>query len=319
MDNNAEGLNNENKNEAYVNLKGYKDAYLENGAKRVLIIFKKNGEVPTVINIDPNMNLVEEISRRQEEYAKYQGTNAIDNTERILEDLAKQSSSYDTVRPLDAANLTYLKAKYANDPERLRKFSAVVDQVGRINASGELKDDEKYAYYDEEKDCVISKTGKVLEAKIDTLKNTATVKSAEQSEYRDENIGAEDLNSGTLDDIGVAVEADKTSIPDSNFSDKDIDEVYDEISYGRTDIEESVVKRKLREMAEDPDVFFKEPMNQEQFYYDAYEALERRKVKSKTLTYAPSDNQAGVSNYLYIALIVLFIAFAVFMYFIFKR
>lgn len=318
MDNNTEGLNAENKNESYVNLKGYKDAYLENGTKRILIVFKKNGEAPTVINIDPNMNLVDEINRRQSEYAKYQGINAIDNTERILNDLAKESASLDTIRPLDASNLAYLKTKYTNDPDRLKKIIAVVDQASKMNASGELKDDEKYAYYDEEKDCIISKTGKVLEAKIDTLRNNATIQSAEQSEYRDEEIGDDGLNSGTLNTTRDTVEADKPT-SDSEFSDKDIEEVYEEVTYGMSNIDEAVVKDKLKEMAEDPTEFFKEPLNQEQFYYDAYEALERRKAKSKTLTYTPDDTEKGASNYLYIAIFVLLIAFAVLMYFVFKR
>ena len=64
-------LEEENKFESNINLKGIKDVTLSNG-KRIIIMFKNNGEEPTIIDIDPKMNLVEEVKKRQEEYVKYQ-------------------------------------------------------------------------------------------------------------------------------------------------------------------------------------------------------------------------------------------------------
>ena len=55
---------------------------------------------------------------------------------------------------------------------------------------------------------------------------------------------------------------------------------------------------------------------EQEWYQTAYNMLIS---KRKTLTYAPKDNQSGVSNYLYIAIFVLLVAFAVLMYFVFKR
>jgi len=313
MDNQVnEELNNEIKNESSVNLKGIKDVTLNNG-QRILIMFKNNSSIPTVININSNLNLTEEIKRRQEEHIKYQGFNSVYNTEMILEDIAKEQNSYETIKSLDNYEVS---DEYKRDTEKLKRISALIKKANEKNRV--LSNYEKFTFIDEKNNCIISNTGKVLEAEYDPLKNEVVVESPDSaSEFRDEEIDNDSIKGSSLNDNNG--DSNIVEQKDDDYSDLEIDEVYEEVFYKGgipVDKKDEIISN-LKKMSKDPNFIETLPPQQQEWYYSAYDLM---KSKKKTLIYTPKDNkQTGSSNGLLIAIIVLFIVFAVFMYIIFRR
>ena len=314
-------LEEENKFESNINLKGIKDVTLSNG-KRIIIMFKNNGEEPTIIDIDPKMNLVEEVKKRQEEYVKYQGTDSVYNTETILDDIAKESNAFIEPMVLGDETADKLFKKYQTDREKLKIVSSLLKKADKDNVL--LPPYDKFAYIDPENNCIISMTGKVIEARFDSLNNEVIIKSPESaSEYRDQEVDEDELGEN---------ERDKEEIKDEEFSDKEIEELYEEEFYHYlkdiSDEKKQEIKDNLRKALKDADYIATLPPSEQNFYYNMYNSYAKKKQmsyeKTRVLKLVHKDDkeeekEAGISSYVYIALVVLVIVFAIFMFIIFRR
>ena len=93
------------------NMKSFKDVTLSNG-KRMIVFFTNDNPEPTVIEYDPNSNILEDLRQRQIDYKQYQGSDASFNAEEMLKDLAKEQNLYADVRPLEKYEPS---SKYFND------------------------------------------------------------------------------------------------------------------------------------------------------------------------------------------------------------
>ena len=314
-------LEEENKFESNINLKGIKDVTLSNG-KRIIIMFKNNGEEPTIIDIDPKMNLVEEVKKRQEEYVKYQGTDSVYNTETILDDIAKESNAFIEPMVLGDDTADKLFKKYQTDREKLKIVSSLLKKADKDNVL--LPPYDKFAYIDPENNCIISMTGKVIEARFDSLNNEVIIKSPESaSEYRDQEVDEDELGEN---------ERDKEETKDEDFSDKEIEELYEEEFYHYlkdiSDEKKQESKDNLRKALKDADYIATLPPSEQNFYYNMYNSYAKKKQmsyeKTRVLKLVHKDDkeeerEAGISSYVYIALVVLVIVFAIFMFIIFRR
>lgn len=314
-------LEEENKFESNINLKGIKDVTLSNG-KRIIIMFKNNGEEPTIIDIDPKMNLVEEVKKRQEEYVKYQGTDSVYNTETILDDIAKESNAFIEPMVLGDDTADKLFKKYQTDREKLKIVSSLLKKADKDNVL--LPPYDKFAYIDPENNCIISMTGKVIEARFDSLNNEVIIKSPESaSEYRDQEVDEDELGEN---------ERDKEETKDEDFSDKEIEELYEEEFYHYlkdiSDEKKQEIKDNLRKALKDADYIATLPPSEQNFYYNMYNSYAKKKQmsyeKTRVLKLVHKDDkeeekEAGISSYVYIALVVLVIVFAIFMFIIFRR
>ena len=314
-------LEEENKFESNINLKGIKDVTLSNG-KRIIIMFKNNGEEPTIIDIDPKMNLVEEVKKRQEEYVKYQGTDSVYNTETILDDIAKESNAFIEPMVLGDETADKLFKKYQTDREKLKIVSSLLKKADKDNVL--LPPYDKFAYIDPENNCIISMTGKVIEARFDSLNNEVIIKSPESaSEYRDQEVDEDELGEN---------ERDKEETKDEDFSDKEIEELYEEEFYHYlkdiSDEKKQEIKDNLRKALKDADYIATLPPSEQNFYYNMYNSYAKKKQmsyeKTRVLKLVHKDDkeeekEAGISSYVYIALVVLVIVFAIFMFIIFRR
>ena len=314
-------LEEENKFESNINLKGIKDVTLSNG-KRIIIMFKNNGEEPTIIDIDPKMNLVEEVKKRQEEYVKYQGTDSVYNTETILDDIAKESNAFIEPMVLGDDTADKLFKKYQTDREKLKIVSSLLKKADKDNVL--LPPYDKFAYIDPENNCIISMTGKVIEARFDSLNNEVIIKSPESaSEYRDQEVDEDELGEN---------ERDKEETKDEDFSDKEIEELYEEEFYHYlkdiSDEKKQEIKDNLRKALKDADYIATLPPSEQNFYYNMYNSYTKKKQmsyeKTRVLKLVHKDDkeeekEAGISSSVYIALVVLVILFAIFMLIIFRR
>jgi hypothetical protein len=314
-------LEEENKFESNINLKGIKDVTLSNG-KRIIIMFKNNGEEPTIIDIDPKMNLVEEVKKRQEEYVKYQGTDSVYNTETILDDIAKESNAFIEPKVLGDDTADELFKKYQTDREKLKIVSSLLKKADKDNVL--LPPYDKFAYIDPENNCIISMTGKVIEARFDSLNNEVIIKSPESaSEYRDQEVDEDELGEN---------ERDKEETKDEDFSDKEIEELYEEEFYHYlkdiSDEKKQEIMDNLRKALKDADYIATLPPSEQNFYYNMYNSYAKKKQmsyeKARVLKLVHKDDkeeerEAGISSYVYIALVVLVIVFAIFMFIIFRR
>ncbi len=314
-------LEEENKFESNINLKGIKDVTLSNG-KRIIIMFKNNGEEPTIIDIDPKMNLVEEVKKRQEEYAKYQGTDSVYNTETILDDIAKESNAFIEPKVLGDDTADELFKKYQTDREKLKIVSSLLKKADKDNVL--LPPYDRFAYIDPENNCIISMTGKVIEARFDSLNNEVIIKSPESaSEYRDQEVDEDELGEN---------ERDKEETKDEDFSDKEIEELYEEEFYHYlkdiSDEKKQEIMDNLRKALKDADYIATLPPSEQNFYYNMYNSYAKKKQmsyeKARVLKLVHKDDkeeerEAGISSYVYIALVVLVIVFAIFMFIIFRR
>lgn len=314
-------LEEENKFESNINLKGIKDVTLSNG-KRIIIMFKNNGEEPTIIDIDPKMNLVEEVKKRQEEYVKYQGTDSVYNTETILDDIAKESNAFIEPMVLGDDTADKLFKKYQTDREKLKIISSLLKKADKDNVL--LPPYDKFAYIDPENNCIISMTGKVIEARFDSLNNEVIIKSPESaSEYRDQEVDEDELGEN---------ERDKEETKDEDFNDKEIEELYEEEFYHYlkdiSDEKKQEIKDNLRKALKDADYIATLPPSEQNFYYNMYNSYAKKKQmsyeKARVLKLVHKDDkeeekEAGISSYVYIALVVLVIVFAIFMFIIFRR
>ena len=314
-------LEEENKFESNINLKGIKDVTLSNG-KRIIIMFKNNGEEPTIIDIDPKMNLVEEVKKRQEEYVKYQGTDSVYNTETILDDIAKESNAFIEPMVLGDDTADKLFKKYQTDREKLKIVSSLLKKADKDNML--LPPYDKFAYIDPKNNCIISMTGKVIEARFDSLNNEVIIKSPESaSEYRDQEVDEDELGEN---------ERDKEETKDEDFSDKEIEELYEEEFYHYlkdiSDEKKQEIKDNLRKALKDADYIATLPPSEQNFYYNMYNSYAKKKQmsyeKERVLKLVHKDDkeeerEAGISSYVYIALVVLVIVFAIFMFIIFRR
>lgn len=314
-------LEEENKFESNINLKGIKDVTLSNG-KRIIIMFKNNGEEPTIIDIDPKMNLVEEVKKRQEEYVKYQGIDSVYNTETILDDIAKESNAFIEPKVLGDDTADELFKKYQTDREKLKIISSLLKKADKDNVL--LPPYDKFAYIDPENNCIISMTGKVIEARFDSLNNEVIIKSPESaSEYRDQEVDEDELGEN---------ERDKEEIKDEDFSDKEIEELYEEEFYHYlkdiSDEKKQEIMDNLRKALKDADYIATLPPSEQNFYYNIYNSYAKKKQmsyeKTRVLKLVHKDDkeeekEAGISSYVYIALVVLVIVFAIFMFIIFRR
>lgn len=314
-------LEEENKFESNINLKGIKDVTLSNG-KRIIIMFKNNGEEPTIIDIDPKMNLVEEVKKRQEEYVKYQGTDSVYNTETILDDIAKESNAFIEPKVLGDDTADELFKKYQTDREKLKIVSSLLKKADKDNVL--LPPYDKFAYIDPENNCIISMTGKVIEARFDSLNNEVIIKSPESaSEYRDQEVDEDELGEN---------ERDKEEIKDEDFSDKEIEELYEEEFYHYlkdiSDEKKQEIMDNLRKALKDADYIATLPPSEQNFYYNMYNSYAKKiqmsYEKTRVLKLVHKDDkeeekEAGISSYVYIALVVLVIVFAIFMFIIFRR
>lgn len=317
-------LEEDNKFESNINLKGIKDVTLSNG-NRIIIMFKNNGEEPTIINVDPNLNLVEEIKKRQEEYTKYQSTDSVYNTETILDDIAKESKSYVEPMILGDDTADELFKKYQTDREKLKIVSSLLKKADKDNVL--LPPYEKFAYIDPENNCIISMTGKVIEAKFDSLNNEVIIKSPESaSEYRDQDVDSDNAGEPGENEI------DQEELKDEDLSDKEIEELYEEEFYfylnDISDEKKKEIMDNLRKALKDADYIATLPPSEQNYYYNMYNSY----VKKKQMSYEKervfklvnkndktTNQEAGISSYVYIALVVLVIVLAVFLYFILRR
>lgn len=295
-------------NEFTVNLNGV-NSYVLNNDKRMISFFKENSELPIVIHIDNRLNIADEVLRRQKEDPRYQGTNSEEITKAILEDMAREQESFEETRKLEGYDTSHI-----SDVDKLKKISALLKEAGKENAL--LPRDEQFAYIDEENNCIMSKTGKVLEAVV--VNGELVVRTPEGSiKFKDQELGHDEAPEENKDDIAY-----DTPVNDEVISDREIDEVYEEI-FTKGGVDESKkqeIVENIRKTISNPDLIESMPEDQKEWYYSAYDMV---KSKKKKLILAPKDNeqekQAGNSNGLLIAIVVLFIVFAVFMYIVFRR
>lgn len=309
------------KKDSSFNLKNIKDVTLSNG-KRIIIMFKNNSMEPTVFEYDGKASVLDDVRQRQLNDPKYQGEDARYNAEEILDDIAKEGKAYQNIKPLDE---NYeISPIYDTDIEKLKKLAALIQKARQDNYT--LPEDEKYAFIDEENEYIMTKTGKILEAKFDSLENKVIVQSPEDAaEFKDEELNEEKLTAGT-DEIG---DNEVTNLQDEDEKDDELEDVYNEVFIkGDSTLPKEQVMANLKKIAEDPNNLNNLPPEEQVWYQEALKKIEQKRLSkdhTKTLEYKKKqdkknpDNEEGVSNYVYIALVVLLIAFAVFMYIIFRR
>ena len=290
-----------------VNFNGI-NSYMVNNEKKMISFFKDGYDLPIIINVDNDLALADEVLRRQKEDPKYQGTNSEEITKAILEDMAREQESFQEVKTIEGYDTTHI-----SDIPKLKKISALLKEADKENYL--LPEDEQFSFIDEENNCIMSKTGKVLEAV--TIDGVLVVRTPEGSiKFKDEELSQENTLDGNME-----TQAYVTPINDEDISDKEIDEVYEELFADTiSDEEKEEIMASLKQMRDDPDKFFE--THQSQKFYDAYSLYNEKKElsKQKTMRLVNKDiQQAGSSNGLLIAIIVLFIVFAVFMYIVFRR
>ena len=297
-------------NDLGFNLKDTKDITLNNG-ERIIVMYKQNSDVPIVLHVDSNVNIVSELKERMTSDPKYQGSDLSSNAEALLDDYARDNNAYQPIQEISKYDPA--TSKYAMDLEKQKVIAELIKKAAEKNVL--LSGQDKFMYIDEDNNYIMTGTGKVLEAEIDTLTGNITVGTAADAvEYKNEGIDVSSDGSTSSDGSRASEETEK----DSEYSSSEIDYVYEEVfaKGGADPSKKDETVEKLNEIANNPDEIYNMSKEEQEWYQTAYNMLIS---KRKTLTYAPKDNQSGVSNYLYIAIFVLLVAFAVLMYFVFKR
>lgn len=296
-----EQLENEITNNPSFNLKGIKDITLANG-KRIIVMFKNNSMEPTVIEYKNNSNILEDVNERMKDPNNFGLT-----AEEVLDQIAKEQNSYQSVKAIYGYEPSPMVLQ---DEKKIKKMRELLKQAKEKNLI--LPQDEQFAYIDETNDYIMTKTGKILEIKMDNLENTVAQSPESASEYKDE-----ELNEKSITTDAYSMTGPSTTIKESEVSDEEIEKIYEEIfKKGNYVGNKAIVIDRLKQMANDPNVIEKMPKEEQEWYYSAYDLM---KTKEKKLIYTPNNKESGMSNYVYIALVVLLIAFAVFMYIVFRR
>lgn len=308
------------------NLEKTKDIRLDDG-KRIVVMFKKNQDIPIALDIDPNVELVQELKDRMNN-PKYQGPDFNANAESLLDDYAKEKNAYQEISDLDKYDFQNFKpqnSKYSMDKEKIRVLISLYKKA--VEANETLTSQDRYMYIDEENNYIMTGNGKVFEAKVDKVTNEITIESPDASEFKDEYIDNEGNGSVSSDGTtGTSESVEETNeLKDESYEDKELEDVYEEVfTRGGIDpVNKNNIMSNLKNLLKNPDDIYN-MSDQEQVWYQT--ALNRIKEKEKTLKYLPlkqknDDNskEEGASSYLYIAIFVLLVAFAVLMYFVFKR
>lgn len=301
-----------------INLKSIKDITLANG-ERMLIMYEGNSYEPIVIHIDYDMNLLNELYSRMKDNPDFQGGDPTENTKALLEEIAKEQNGFETVIPIEGDKLDSALIQYMNDPDKLRLISALIKKAEKDNLT--LPDYEKYTYIDIENGFIISNSGKVLEVKTNE-KDELVVQSPEYaSEYKDEDINPE---ADALQEGAIVTELSSTEpdLKDEDYTEEEIENIYDEVfsKGGVPDELKAGIIEKLNAVSKNPNLLENRSFistEEKVWFYEAYSKMEElKKKKVKTLTY---EREAGISSYVYIALVVLVIVFAIFMFIIFRR
>lgn len=338
------------------NMKSFKDVTLSNG-KRMIVFFTNDNPEPTVIEYDPNSNILEDLRQRQIDYKQYQGSDASFNAEEMLKDLAKEQNLYADVRPLEKYEPN---SKYFNDKEKMMLISNLLKQAELKNATLSLEN--KYAYIDEVNNCIIARNGAVLEAKIDTLTQEVVVKSpTSEKEFKNETINGESIETAEANELTGEVE----EVQDEDYTEEKVEVEEEEFSKYEIAVEKVLARREieiddekkkeiidntqkldegtltLEELPEIEREFYEQcllesrnlVLSEETVYKeDSMESLDpdspvetiqdNTYTHKRTLVLKPKKSdlqEAGISSYVYIALVVLVIVFAIFMYIIFRR
>lgn len=239
-----------------------------------------------------------------------------------MDDIAKESNAFIEPMVLGDDTADKLFKKYQTDREKLKIVSSLLKKADKDNVL--LPPYDKFAYIDPENNCIISMTGKVIEARFDSLNNEVIIKSPESaSEYRDQEVDEDELGEN---------ERDKEETKDEDFSDKELEELYEEEFYHYlkdiSDEKKQEIKDNLRKALKDADYIATLPPSEQNFYYNMYNSYAKKKQmsyeKTRVLKLVHKDDkeeerEAGISSYVYIALVVLVIVFAIFMFIIFRR
>ena len=333
-------------NDIGFNMKSFRDVTLDND-KRIIVFFAKGSNEPITIEYDPYSNILDDLRQRQLDYGQYQSLDAGFNAEEMLKDLAKEKNLYIKTKLIENYEPD---SKYINDPDKMKIISSLLKQASEKNAT--LQPDEKFAYIDEENNYIMSKTGVVLEAKLDTLKDEVTVESPEnEREFNDELINDENVDTAKQTAAGnnekeIKDEDHSTEEINKEEEEKDkyeiaVDKILDEKGYSVTDEQKQKIIENTKMLDEGTITLDDVPETQRDFYEKSLEesqntvineqelsgnvhindnkGYELENTYTKKLIYKPKkDSSSGSSNYLYIALVVLIIAFAIFMYIIFR-
>lgn len=313
------------------NLDGVKDITLSND-KRIIVFYTQDSPEPTVIEFDKDKNLSEELRQLQLDYKDYQGKDANFNAEEMLKTIAKENKLYVGIRFIEG----YVPSdKYAQDKEKLTIIAQLIEKAKEQNSI--LTGDDRFMYIDEENNFIMSKNGRVLEAKKDELTGEYTVQSPEsEKEFKDDTITEEDA----LEPASKPLET-STELQDSSYSFDQPDEVKPEEDKYEQAFQYTFVEGEFPEAESKRDEIIEnlKKIDEGSMSIDDISELEREWYQkaldksheyemtmenTRTYRFKPkeekkSNSEEGSSTYLYIALVVLLIAFGIFMYIILRR
>ena len=318
MENDIFDQNLEEKIEEKINLKSIKDITLASG-ERMLIMYEGNSYEPIVININYDMKLLDEIAARMKDNPNYQSGDPTENTRAILAEIAKEQHGYEPVIPLDETLVENALSQYQQDEKKRDRIKALMEQADKANI--ELPEYEKYTYIDVDKEFIISNSGKVLEAKTKGQDDLVVQSPEEAAEYRDEDINTDSIENGvTITDLTSS----SSEIKAEDYSEEEIESVYEEVfsKGGVPDSMKPAIITKLKAIANNPNLLENRTeisSAEKDWYLSAYDRLEEIKSKRAVKTMTLKNKEAGISSYVYIALVVLVIVFAIFMFIIFRR
>ncbi|MBR4351043.1 MAG: hypothetical protein IKP98_02340 [Bacilli bacterium] len=317
MGNDIFDQNLEEKIEEKINLKSIKDITLANG-ERMLIMYEGNSYEPIVIHINYDMKLLDEIAERMRDNPNYQSGDPTENTRAILAEIAKEQNSYETVVPLDRDHIVTALSTIT-DEEKLARLRELISKAYKKNE--ELPEYEKFTYIDITQEFIISNSGKVLEAKVNEQGDLVVQSPEEAAEYKDEDVDPGSMEGETL---VTSLAPDSTGLNSEDYTEDEIEDVYEEVfsKGGVPDNLKADIIKKLKDIASNPELLENStviPTAQKDWFYSAYGRLEEIKSKRAVKTMTLENKEAGISSYVYIALVVLVIVFAIFMFIIFRR
>lgn len=317
MENDIFDQNLEEKIEEKTNLKSIKDITLANG-ERMLIMYEGNSYEPIVIHINYDMKLLDEIAERMRDNPNYQSGDPTENTRAILAEIAKEQNSYETVVPLDRDHIVTALSTIT-DEEKLARLRELISKAYKKNE--ELPEYEKFTYIDITQEFIISNSGKVLEAKVNEQGDLVVQSPEEAAEYKDEDVDPGSMGGETL---VTSLAPDSTGLNSEDYTEDEIENVYEEVfsKGGVPDNLKADIIKKLKDIASNPELLENStviPTAQKDWFYSAYGRLEEIKSKRAVKTMTLENKEAGISSYVYIALVVLVIVFAIFMFIIFRR
>jgi hypothetical protein len=317
-----------------INLDGVKDVTLSNG-KRILVFYTSDSLEPTTIEFDPNKNVLEELRKKQLDYKQYQGLDAGFNAEEILKDLAKEENLYINVQFIDKYEPS---PEVLQDKEKLTMIQQLLKKASEKNAI--LSGDDRFQYINEQNCFIMTKNGKVLEAKKDEMTNEIVVDSPkEEKEFKDETVTAsspeayeQSVLNGTNEEIkdeDYSFDSPEEEKEETNKYKQAYDIVFTEKGKELSEEEKEEFIENLKKIDEGEMTIFEVDPDLRDAYQEALDVvqleIENEELEisnSYTLTYKPkreTNKEEGASAYWYIALVVLLIAFAIFMYIVLKR